>query len=148
VSFVDRTRGWLGCGADAGAGAGAKAILRTTDAGQTWSTRSALVLPPDHSDTGGISYNGYLAGIVLRPSGVGAMWMQRGVTQKTSDGGRTWADTPPGSFDLELVNAITMRTDTDWATTAWDANLQSQVILRSLDGGASWATLALVPLKR
>lgn len=144
LSFVTQSSGWLACAYDIGAGAGAKAILHTTDGGITWGCVASELIPAC-PNKGGISYSGYLSGIAMRPSGIGAIWMDRGVTQKTIDRGSNWSDVPPASFDSEFVNEVTLRTDTDWATSAWNGDVQEQVILRSLDGGETWQTLAVVP---
>ena len=44
-----------------------------------------------------------------------------------------------------LPHEITLRTDTDWATTLWDGEHQEQRIERSLNGGLTWQTIAVVP---
>jgi len=144
VSFVTQSQGWFACAYDVGAGAGAKAILHTTNGGTAWSCVASELIP-ECPNKDRISYSGYLSGIAMRPSGTGATWMDRGVTQKTIDGGSHWSDIPPASFDGVFVDEVTLRTDTDWATSAWDADLQEQLILSSSDAGQTWKTLAVVP---
>lgn len=146
VSFASRLQGWVGCAGMGGAGEAAKGVAETTDGGRTWTMRAAAYPPGIGKDVGSISLVDYLAGISMRPSGVGLAWESRGGTLRTADGGRTWTPMPPGGTDAGPVPAGGWAvTDSDWLILLSDPNAQATVLYASHDGGRTWGTVAQVP---
>jgi hypothetical protein len=123
-------------------------LIASTDGGRTWTWR-ARATPPGAgwaASVGSMSMSDYLAGIAMRPSGVGLAWEGRGGTIRTADGGRTWQSMPPGGSDAGPIPvggwAIT---DRNWLILQWDGNLQAAVLYATTDAGVSWGMVARVP---
>lgn len=142
TSFVTDDRGWLGCGALAGAGQEPKAVLETTDGGRTWIVRSEAGI---NVSIGTISSADYVAGIAMRRSGVGLMWMTRGSTTRTTNAGRVWRSIPPGEFDVSLPASAAVLDDRTWFLLLWDGNLGRETIEVTRDGGSTWLELGGLP---
>jgi hypothetical protein len=145
ISFPNATNGWLACDEDLGAGNAVKAILATTDRGETWEVRASLPWPGKGRVVGHLGANGYLHGLAMRASGVGMNWQGRGITEKTIDGGRTWLPTPPGDFDIVLPSAGWLLDDENWLLYVWNG-IEGQATLElSTDAGASWEVVSIIP---
>jgi photosystem II stability/assembly factor-like uncharacterized protein len=146
VSFVDALHGWVGCSWPAGAGQGPKGISATTDGGKTWRLVAADPWPPG-PDIGQISISGYLTGLAMRPSGIGFDWAARGVTEKTVDGGQTWTEIPPGSFDEVEVLSAWLLDDRNWLALVRDGAASApQTLQATSDGGQTWHVVSDIPL--
>lgn len=147
LSYTDRLHGWLGCGAVAGAGNSfAKAVVATSDGGSSWHVVAGVVAPVAGAapSVGSIDLFDYLDGIVMRPDGAGVIWQSRGTDLRTGDGGRTWQQTPPGSFDAVLPASFALLDDRTWFTILWDGNVGAQAVQVSHDGGRTWVTTGAV----
>lgn len=148
VSFADARHGWVGCRGVVGAGMGPRAIAATADGGTTWHLVAATS-PPGGLELGRISISGYLTGIAMRPSGVGLYWADRGVTEKTLDGGRTWTASQPSGFDTTIVLSSWLVDDSDWYALVWDwgAGVTTPEVLEaSVDAGRTWRIVSRLPL--
>lgn len=144
VTFPDALHGWVGC-TSSGASTNAKGVMATVDGGRTWTVRSAARIPGEGPSVGTISFSDALAGLAMRPAGTGIWWGIRGVTERTQDGGVTWADSPPGEFDVRTPGAGWLRDDQDWLMVLWDGDLGRQALVESRDGGQTWTTVSLLP---
>jgi hypothetical protein len=144
VSFVSARHGWVGCQNVYGAGSADKGIVETADGGTTWKVRSATAFGT--RPVGSISESDYLADISMRPSGAGLAWEQRGGTLRTTDGGATWREIPPGGSDAgPIPYGGSTATDHDWFVVLWDGNLQATALWASHDSGLHWRSVAAVP---
>ncbi|HEY3522722.1 MAG TPA: hypothetical protein VGK63_03375 [Candidatus Limnocylindrales bacterium] len=135
---MSRSHGWVGCGGEPGAGQQAKAVVETVDGGRTWSTRSAT----GGGAVGRLFGSDYLEGISMWPSGTGFLWMGRGTTAMTRDGGRTWTAIGPGSPDVVIPLAAATVDDRTWFALVWDGNEQAQVLHMTEDSGSTWRRVA------
>jgi photosystem II stability/assembly factor-like uncharacterized protein len=146
ISFVDALHGWVGCSWVVGAGQGPRAISMTTDGGKTWRFVAADV-PPAGPYVGQISSWGYLTGLAMRPSGIGFYWAQRGVGEKTTDGGRTWTSIPPSKPDEVTVGSAWLLDDRDWLALVRDGAASTpQTLQATSDGGQTWRVVSNIPL--
>jgi photosystem II stability/assembly factor-like uncharacterized protein len=142
VSFVTDRHGWVGCSETLGAGQEFKAVLETSDAGRTWAVRSAA--GPDRS-VGAITSSDYLAGLAMRPSGIGLIWMGRGTTIRSADGGRHWESIPPGEFDAVIPAAGAVLDDRTWFLLLWNGDRGESGIVASVDSGDHWVDWPPIP---
>jgi photosystem II stability/assembly factor-like uncharacterized protein len=138
VSFASPMRGWVACGGEPGAGQQSKSILETDDAGQTWTVRSEA----NGRAVGTLTSSDYVAGLAMRPSGTGLLWMTRGTTLRTTDAGRTWTAIPPGVFDVTLPHGGFALDDQRWWLIVWNGDVGRQALEASTDGGTTWDVLA------
>ena len=129
VQFVDERRGWVAasrCTASGQIASCDDTLYRTQDGGQTWQALPAM--PGDYKP------------MAFADAGRGAWVDWDGTIRYTSDGGSTWAvaktDRPlnqrAGSLQFD-------RQGRGWLQPAYD----SSRLLRSLDGGATWTSVAL-----
>jgi photosystem II stability/assembly factor-like uncharacterized protein len=148
VSFVSRTHGWVACAGGGGVGEAGKGIAETTDGGRTWTIRAranptATGFP---ADVGSMELSDYLDGISIRPSGVGLAWEGRGGTLRTTDGGRTWTDMPPGGSDAgPIPQGGQALTDRDWFILLWDGDAQATILYATRDAGTTWQAVSQIP---
>ncbi len=107
-------------------------LLRSTDAGNTWTNFTRIAGPPDRSS---------LNAIDVIPSGIGFAggWSSNWVA--TSDGGRNWFN-PPATPGLQETFAITVRDPQFILAGGVGTNGHSDV-RRSTDGGVTWTTHSL-----
>ena len=145
VSFPSAQDGSIGCTGMSGGGTAAKWVLGTTDGGATWTVRAGVPEPGSGPSVGSIDFGDTLAGLVIRPDGVGMWWGVRGETERTADGGRTWAAGLPGEFAVDIPASISVPTDADWFALLWDGNIGEQVVQASYDGGRTWTTVSPSP---
>ncbi len=145
VSFPDPNHGWVACNATAGAGMATKAILATVDGGLSWTVMAASPVPGEGQEIGTIAANGYLSGLAMVSDGHGLLWMGRGVTERTADGGRTWVAMPPGEWDAREAQAGWALDDRHWMLYVWNGSDQGPAVEATLDGGHTWSILATVP---
>jgi photosystem II stability/assembly factor-like uncharacterized protein len=70
---------------------------------------------------------------------LGLAWEGRGGTLRTSDGGRTWNDMPPGGSDVGPVpQGGQALTDRDWLVLIWDGDAQATILYATHDAGTTW----------
>jgi photosystem II stability/assembly factor-like uncharacterized protein len=143
VAFPDASHGWVGCTSN-GASTNAKGIMATEDGGKTWTLHSAVRIPGGGPSVGTISFADYMIGLAMRPEGSGIWWGGRGITERTTDGGRTWSATPVGDFDVRIPSAAWLADARNWFVILWDGDVGSQVLAKTGDGGETWNRLALV----
>lgn len=145
VSFPDALHGWVACNGTVGAGMATKAILATTDGGTAWTVMASSPIPGQGKDVGSIAANGYLSGIAMAADGHGMVWMGRGVTERTVDGGRTWIDMPPGEWDAREAEAGWVLDDHDWLLYVWNGTDHGPALEVTHDAGRSWTVVGLIP---
>jgi photosystem II stability/assembly factor-like uncharacterized protein len=145
VSFVDAKRGWVAClGDSVGTQANQQEVVGTTDGGKTWTVlASAWVTNPD---VGSIPRAGFPSGIAMRANGSGLIWMPITAvdgTWRTADGGRTWIDVRIGANQGDYgALAASLVDDRTWLIVLENGGGQGLQIVRTTDGGASWAQVA------
>jgi photosystem II stability/assembly factor-like uncharacterized protein len=137
ISFPAPDRGWLACNGTLGAGSATKAILQTTD-GERWDVLAASVWPHEGDPAGKIESSGYLAGLSMVASGTGMYWADRGISERTSDGGTIWTGMTATSFDVVIPAFGWAIDDQNWLLYVWNGDLGRFVLEESTDGGASW----------
>ncbi len=137
VSFPAPSRGWLACNGTVGAGNATKAILRTTD-GEHWQVAAAAPWPDQGVVVGQISSSGYLSGLSMAASGTGMNWAGRGVSERTVDGGTTWAGMTATSFDVVIPASGWVINESDWLLYVWNGDAGRFILEESTDGGGSW----------
>ncbi len=141
ISFPSAQDGWVGCTGMSGGGTAAKWVMGTTNGGASWTVRSGVPEPGSGPSVGTIDFGDTLAGLAIRPDGVGIWWGARGETERTADGGRSWSVGQPGSFDVVIPVSLSLPTEADWFALAWDSNGGREVIEASHDGGRTWAAV-------
>ena len=124
VDFVTPSTGWVA----ATLGSGTFALLRTNDAGSTW-TRQL---------TGAIDQRNVYLRFFDSRRGVLGLIGPRPAVFRTADGGRTWSPRPMSS-SAYLLSISFVDPDDGWLL------LDTGELLRTADGGASWSNLG-VPL--
>ncbi|HEY5486060.1 MAG TPA: hypothetical protein VIK06_00300 [Candidatus Limnocylindrales bacterium] len=83
----------------------------------------------------------------MRPSGIGFYWADRGVTEKTVDGGRTWTEIPPASFDEVEVLSAWLLDDQNWLALVFGGSASAPQTLQATgDGGRTWRVISSIPL--
>jgi photosystem II stability/assembly factor-like uncharacterized protein len=85
-----------------------------------------------------------MIGLAIRPEGSGIWWGGRGITERTTDGGRTWSATPAGDFDVRIPSGASLADARNWFMILWDGDVGAQVLAETHDGGETWNRLALV----
>ncbi len=145
VSFPDRAHGWVACNATFGAGMATKAILATADSGTTWRVMASSPIPEQGKEIGSIAANGYLSGLAMAVDGHGMLWMGRGVTERTADGGRTWIDMPPGEWDVREAQAGWALDDREWRLYVWNGTDRGPALEASHDAGRTWSIVSVIP---
>jgi hypothetical protein len=130
LSFPAPNRGWLACNGTVGAGSATKAILRTTD-GEHWEVMASAPWPDGDQPVGQISSTGYLTGLSMLANGAGMYWADRGVSERTVDGGAIWTGMTATSFDVVIPAS-------GWAIDEWNGDTGAYVVEQSTDGGRRW----------
>jgi photosystem II stability/assembly factor-like uncharacterized protein len=129
VDFVSPTTGWVSATLDSGA----YAVLRTTDAGQSW-TRQL---------TGATDQRTFYLRFFDSRHGVLGLTGPRPAMYRTADGGNTWSRLPLSS-SAYLLSMSFVDPDHGWllryATTAAGP---SGELLRTDDGGVSWTDVGV-----
>jgi len=134
VDFVNATTGWFVAKFDSGR----FALLHTGDAGRTWTT--SLPATP-------ISAASYMR-FFDSSHGVFALLGNQPLTFQTSDGGRTWSSqaTVNSSAYVQSVSFIDPRHG--WLLARSTTNPDDIQLLRTADGGTTWANLGLAGVQR
>ena len=130
-------RGWLACNETLGAGSAAKAVLRTTD-GVHWDVMAALPFLDGAKPIGQIGPDGYLTGLSMSAGGAGMYWADRGVSDRTADGGSTWTGMSATSFDVVIPASGWAVDGQDWLLYVWNGDVGSFQLEESIDAGRSW----------
>jgi photosystem II stability/assembly factor-like uncharacterized protein len=145
VSFGDAARGWLLCTGVGGAGNENRAIVQTTNGGQTWTVVAEASIG-GHSSSG-LTASGYPNGIAFLSDGHG--WMSadrsRGI-QATTDGGRSWrvVGTVPNGASTS-IGSLAFLTDTDGFALLANGDQQVSQLIQSRDGGQTWRVVSSWP---
>src|SRR5579864_245111 len=111
-------------------------VFKSADGGRHW---AALTAPRGPTDTG--------AGLVLDPAHPGSLYLVAGSLYKTTDGGATWQRLgagpvpyfPPGTGQYDDLFLQGMAVDPGDPATLYGASVGA--VLKSSDGGQSWAAL-------
>jgi photosystem II stability/assembly factor-like uncharacterized protein len=146
VSVSTLRRAWIMCTSTPGVGQQEKQLFRTADGGATW-MRLVDIHMVSHrpEEPGGISSFGYPSGLSMTGDGVGTLTEDRGVSYRTSDGGRHWhplrsitaPDTREGLSASQVSDstALILVFSGDSGTTLY----------RSTDGDRHWTTVQRWP---
>jgi photosystem II stability/assembly factor-like uncharacterized protein len=129
IDFVTPATGWL----VVEPGLREFVILRTTNAGATWTRQLA----------GTAGALGEYLRFFDAAHGVLVVLGPQGSLHQTSDGGRTWSLNPVTDSGSYLSSADFVDADHGWllVKTAGDGGVQRQALLRTRDGGTTWAGL-------
>ena len=147
VSFVDAKRGWIACSGDStGTEQLRKAVVGTTDGGNTWTVlASAYVTTPD---VGTIPGTGLILGLSMRPNGTGLFVMPITAvdgTWRTADGGRTWTSIRFGANQGDYgALAASLVDDRNWWLLL-EGSGQALELARSTDAGTTWQMISALP---
>jgi hypothetical protein len=137
LSLPAPDRGWLACNGTLGAGSATKAILRTTD-GEHWEVMASAPWPDGDQPVGEIASTGYLTGLSMVANGAGMYWADRGVSERTVDGGATWTGMTATSFDVVIPASGWAIDEEDWLMDVWNGDAGAYLVEESTDGGRSW----------
>jgi photosystem II stability/assembly factor-like uncharacterized protein len=127
---------WLACAGQPAAGSEGKAVLRSADGGQHWTT-VALNEGNAVPGLGKFVLGGYLNSLVALSDRVAFIGLDRGTLYVSSDGGATWGTAAgwPGPelffHDLQFVDATH-----GWAVAGQGP--ADTTIYRTTDGGRTW----------
>src|SRR5712671_2382019 len=129
VDFVNATAGWF----VARLASGRFALFHTGDAGRTWTRQLA----------GDANQRGVYMRFFDSTHGVFALVGNQPLTFQTSDGGRTWSSRPTlnSSAYVQSVSFIDPRHG--WLLARSTTNPDEMQLLRTADGGTTWANLGL-----
>jgi photosystem II stability/assembly factor-like uncharacterized protein len=158
ISFVDDHQGWFASGGVPETqcnGAGTE-IWQTSDGARSWQLITSVDY--EHLGGGGIGIRQCKEGLSFLDTTHGFLgaWdpNSRPTVYRTADGGRNWTGStlpdPPGFVTLGAGDALRAGLVKPFGATllvpAWgmqpDAQMETEYIFRSLDGGASWTYLA------
>jgi len=147
VSFANAKLGWLGCAGPSSAGAGAKAVLMTSDGGRTWRLQAA-VDPSGGTGVavvGSIPGDGYLSGLSMTTDGIGVIWGALGSILWTDDGGRVWRNVVPSGPKWASAMAGYVSATGEATVALLDETARRQVLEQTSDAGRTWHELAELP---
>lgn len=136
VALASRTRGWVVCSFQPGAGQQPKEVWRTRDGGATWELANRA--SPFGMRVGrGLCVCGYPAGIAMTADGVGWLWMSRGSFYATRDGGRSWTSLP-----ISAPEVVEGRSASLIGSKVGYALFRHRTALRfTRDGGRTWTVV-------
>jgi photosystem II stability/assembly factor-like uncharacterized protein len=153
ISFIDDQQGWLATGGvpETQCNGAGTTVWHTSDGGSTWE-QVASVGP------GAIAYRQCKGGLSFVDAMHGLLGASdpnsRPTIYRTSDGGHAWAPStlpdPPGFITLGAGDTLSPGLAKGFGKTllipAWGmqpgAQMESEYIFRSMDGGATWSFLA------
>jgi photosystem II stability/assembly factor-like uncharacterized protein len=138
VRFVDMTHGWAVC---TGAGSGTMAptqVLETDDGGKTWTTRSSASNFGGPVVRVGRPPSGPVGGSVFTAESNGWVWEGRSGTERSLDGGATWAATGPGRPEETFVSSMSFPTEMDGFAVYTSGELDATILAGTTDGGTTW----------
>ena len=146
MSFVSRSRGWLLCTSQPGAGQQPKAVYATRDGGRHWQLVMSAGYPSlRRSSRGAVDLAGYPGGIAFVPGGHGWMWEQRGWMWETRDGGRTWRRWSAAVPELVEYDAVAFADSRHGFLLRTDANRGRVDLLGTSDAGMRWRLVRASP---
>jgi photosystem II stability/assembly factor-like uncharacterized protein len=160
IAFISDTEGWIATPSAPGTQCTFQsvAIAHTSDAGGTWDQRVTPGPPPspDASGLGGAQCKQGLA-FADAQHGFLSAWDPNSAPTiyRTADGGRTWVPStglpdPPGF--TSVPSGVVLRADRPRAfgapvlVRARTSDLRANYVFRSVDGGATWTFLAMLPV--
>lgn len=155
-SFADAQNGWFSSGGvpETQCNGAGEEIWQTADAGATW--QQIAVVSHDQPGPSGIGYAQCKQGLSFTDSTHGFLdaWdpNRRPTIYRTADGGRTWKGAtlpdPPGfvtqAGGISLRAGLVRAFGPTLLVTATDGQGANTYVFRSVDGGATWSTLAKV----
>lgn len=132
--FADQSHGWLLFGDP---GRPTSGLARTTDGGRSWTSTTLPI------KVNGLAFNGPLQGVAVGEHGGTA------AIAVTNDGGVTWTDRHVDALPAprpDSLSAVALGADgVAWAVGASHTDeagvVSGPAVLRSADGGATWATV-------
>lgn len=133
-SFVSQASGWAICGFDEGSGEMGKRLLRTEDAGATW-TEINSVARNKTPVNGQLPLRDYIGSLFFFDAQHGWLTGTRyGTVVATTDGGSSWKDyTAPASHRITSVSFVSA-THGYVVTDAYGPS----VVMETADGGHHW----------
>jgi photosystem II stability/assembly factor-like uncharacterized protein len=143
--FVDGRHGWAVC---SGEGSGTMApteVLETRDGGTTWTTRSSASSFGGPVRLVGRPPGGPVGGAFFTRGGRGWVWQGRSGTERSLDGGTTWAASGPARAEEEFVSSMWFVSDKTGFAVYSSTELQSLVLGVTDDGGGHWRTVKSWP---
>jgi photosystem II stability/assembly factor-like uncharacterized protein len=129
VDFVNATTGWFVVRFDSGR----FALLRTRDAGRTW----------DRQLAGDANQRGVYMRFFDSSHGVFALVGNQPLTFQTADGGRTWSSRPTLNSPAYVQSVSFIDPRHGWLLARPTTNPDEMQLLRTADGGSTWANLGL-----
>lgn len=167
IQFIDKNTGWI-----AGGAGNQGLILKTTNGGTTWATKTSLTTPLTsiYFVSPSLGWAVGSNGVILKTTDGGETWSTKvsGTTNflksvffidsnngwvggftstllKTTDGGNTWAPQTSG-LDGDVTSVFFINSSTGLMTELGGTlNNPKSIIKRSTNGGASWSDLAEYP---
>jgi hypothetical protein len=117
-----------------------KALLRTEDAGRSWTPIEATGLParPGATHSHGLPLIGYLPGMDIRPDGHGWLWLDRGFLYRTGDAEHWRVAGHILQPDANHFAAACLVSDTTGYALLWQGHTS---LIRTLDAGRTWTTV-------
>jgi photosystem II stability/assembly factor-like uncharacterized protein len=134
------------CAGQPGAGYHEKAVVETTDAGETWHMVAEVAAAGKHPADGGLPIGGYAEGLSFLGNGQGWLFGGRMASVRTFDGGRTWNPTHLGTTvgDVQPI-AIAFPDPRLGFSLVHNGNLQTVRLLSTGDGGGRWSIVGSWP---
>ena len=145
VQFVDIRRGWAVC---TGEGSGTMAptqVLETVDGGASWTSRSSASSFAGPVRLVGRPPGGPVGGAFFTPGGLGWVWQGRSGTERSRDGGKTWATSGPARAEEEFVSSMWFASETEGFAVYSSTQLQALVLGATVDGGDHWRIVQAWP---
>lgn len=142
LSFANSQEGFLVETSQPGAGNQGKALLRTSNGGQTWNVISNVKIGERSKDSQ-LGSGGYVSGIDVVPSHPSSayIWESRGPLLYTSDGGRSWKVSPMTKPDEIESRGVSMQTPNDGFIILQDMQHADYILEHTNNGGSSGETV-------
>jgi photosystem II stability/assembly factor-like uncharacterized protein len=138
ISFVSPGRGWVLCEGQPSGGGQSKALYLTMDGGVRWKRLLNAFFEPGRARLGTM-HSGYAVGMSFTRGGGGLLWMARGDTLRTSDGGRHWRPISVTSPETrEAYSGWLVNDRVGYLLLQDNGSRRAWELLRTVDGGRSW----------
>ena len=136
LQFLNPEDGFMLCGGQPGAGMQGKALYRTTDGGEYWTTVGADIYGINGFSHTGPPVDGYVHSLFLLNQSVGYIGLDRGGFYVTRDGGKTWspaftAAVPAGSDQAFSIGFLP-------GGFGWLLGGEGPPLFTTTDQGAHW----------